>query len=203
MEEVQQNIEEKKQELKKKLKFFLAENHVLIFSIIFILAFAIRIYFFLITKNQPLWWDEADYMAYAKTLAGAGNMDWIVTAKHNSLFPFIAAFFIKFISSEAVLRFILEVIPSLLLVFATYKILILMYNDKKIALISSSLMAVLWEGLFNTFRFHLDIPTLLVAYLSIYIFWQGYEKKEKIFGKINPKYSIPLTVFLVVLVYAM
>ena len=76
-----------------------------------------------------------------------------------------------------------------------------MYEDKRIALIASFLMAVLWEHLFNTVRFHIDILALFTGLLAIYVFWKGYEKKEKIFGKINPNWAIPLTVILSILTY--
>lgn len=193
---------ENNEEIKNKVKDFFSDKQTLIFVLILVIGIAIRLYFFSITKSQPLWWDEADYMAFAKNIAGIGGVDWIVTAKHNSLFPFIAAIFLKFTTSEPVLRFILEVLPSIFLIFLTYKLLILMYSDKRIALISSFLMATFWNVLFNSFRFHLGVPALIFAFLAIYVFWQGYEKKQKIFGKINPKYTIPLTVLLVLVVYA-
>ena len=203
LKETAREIEERKEKVKKKISSFADNKYIFAFIGIFILGVVIRLVFFSLTKNQPLWWDEADYMAFAKNIAGVGNVDWIVTEKHNSLFPYIAAIFIKLGSSELVLKFILELIPSILLIFLAYKLCILMYKDKRIALISSFLMATFWSILFNSFRFHLDVPALLFAFLSIYIFWQGYEKKEKIFGKINPKYAVLLTVFLVIFAYAM
>ncbi|MFA4952596.1 MAG: glycosyltransferase family 39 protein [Candidatus Pacearchaeota archaeon] len=200
--ETSKEIEERKEKAKKKISSLIKNKYTAIFIGIFILGIIIRLYFFFVTKNQPLWWDEADYMAYAKNLAGIGNVDWIVTPKHNSLFPYLAAALLKLSSSELVSRFILELIPSILLVYLTYKICILMYKDKKIALISTFLMATLWDILFESFRFQLDVPALFFAFLSIYIFWQGYERKEKIFGKINSKYSILITVFFVFIVYS-
>ena len=77
---------EKKEE---KLASFLKDKHNLIFIGILILAIAIRLYYFNVTYDQPLWWDEADYLAYAKNLAGY-PIDWIVTSKHNSLYPYLA-----------------------------------------------------------------------------------------------------------------
>ena len=37
--------------------------------------------------------------------------------------------------------------------------------------------------------------------MGMYCFWKGYEKKEKIFGKIKSKWALPLTVFFIVLSY--
>jgi hypothetical protein len=177
---------------KEKLSLFLKDKHNLIFLAILALGIIIRLYYFYLTKNQPLWWDEADYMAYAKNLAGI-DTNWIINAQHNSLLPYIAALFFKLGLSEAVIKFFLEFIPSVIIVYL---------NDKRIALISTFLMATFWEILFNSFRFHVDNPALMFGFLAIFVFWQGYEKKEKIFGKINPKWAIFIAVFLVILVYS-
>ena len=198
-EKEQKEIEERKEKIKKTFSSFNKTNWI--FYGILILAIGIRLYYFFLTKSQPLWWDEADYLAYAKNLAGFPT-DWIVTEKHLSLFPFIAAIFLKVTSNEAILRFLLAIIPSILLVFLTYYVCTVMYKDKRIALISSLLMAVLWEMLFDSFRFQIDNPALLIAFLAIFVFWQGYERKEKIFGKINSHWAIPLSVFLVILTYS-
>lgn len=185
-----------------KIKSWLKDPCNLTFIGIILFAIAIRLYYFALTKSQPLWWDESDYMAYAKTLAGIPG-GWIIAAQHNSLFPYLVAFFFKLGFSEVVAKFFLELLPSILIVFLVYKIAILMYKDKKIALISSFLMATFWVVLFNSFRFHLEVPAFLFIFIAIYIFFQGYEKRQKIFGKIDPKWAIPLTAIFFVLTYAM
>ena len=204
MEELEKNedVEKRKEKVINNLNYFIKNKDFFIFAVILVIGILIRLYYFYLTKSQPLWWDEADYMSYAKKIAGIGSVDWIITEKHASIFPFIIAIFMKFISSEVILRFILEIIPSILLIILTYILASLMYKDKRVAIISSILMASLWEVLFNSFRFQLDIPALLLSLFAIYIFWQGYEKKEKIFGKISSKYALPLTVLLVVFIYA-
>ncbi len=173
-----------------------------IFLAIFVFGIFLRFYYFSLTHSQPLWWDEADYLAYAKNLAGL-NSDWVVTQQHNSLFPALVSVFFMLGLSESVAKLALEIIPSILLIFLTYTISSKMYPDKRIALVSSFLMSVFWVILFNSMRFHLEIPGLLLGFLSIYVFWQGYEKKDKIFGRINPKWAIPLTAFLVLLTYSL
>ncbi|MEK6817515.1 MAG: glycosyltransferase family 39 protein, partial [Nanoarchaeota archaeon] len=141
------------------------------------------------------------YLAYAKNLANLGG-DWIVTAQHNSLFPFIVAVLFSINFSEAAVKFILEILPSIFIVVLTYLICLKMYSDKRIALISSFLMTVFWVLLFNSTRFHLEAPGFFLGLLAIYVFFQGYENKEKIFGKINPNWAIPLAVIFVILTYA-
>lgn len=195
---IEKSIVDRKNKIK---KWFKNKDNAAFFGV---MAFAIiiRLYYFWITKSQALWWDEADYLAYAKTLADMGTT-WIVTAQHNSLFPYIVAFFFKLGFSELVIKFILEIIPSILLVFLTYKICIVAYKDKRIAIIASFVMAVFWNILFNSMRFHLGAPALLFAFLAIYVFFAGYEKRQKIFGKINPNWAIPLAAVFTIISYSL
>jgi len=172
-----------------------------IFLLILVFGIAIRLFYFNLTKTQPVWWDESDYLAFAKNLAGLGG-DWIVTAQHNSIFPFILAILFKVGLSEAMTKFLVIIIPSILLIPLTYYTVILIYKDKNIALISTFLMAVFWQILFNSMRFHLAAPGLLAGLLAIYIFFKGYERKEKIFSIINPKWAIPLAVIFIIFTYA-
>ncbi len=190
-----------KSNFKKKFLNWLKDPYNKIFLGIFALAIAIRIYFFVLTANQPLWWDESDYLAYAKTLAGLGG-DWIVTAQHNSIYPFAIAGLFLLGLGETSIKFIVQIIPSILSVLLVYLLCNEMYKDKRIGLIASFLMATLWVVLFNSMRFHLDIPGTFLGLLAIYVFWKGYENKKKIFGKINSKWAIPLAVFLVMLTYS-
>ncbi|MDP4039351.1 MAG: glycosyltransferase family 39 protein [Candidatus Pacearchaeota archaeon] len=186
---------------KEKVKNWLKNPYNLTFLGILLVAIIIRMYFFILTKNQPLWWDEADYLAFAKNLSGF-NVDWIVTAKHNSLYPFFAAVLFKFGFSEIFSKFILQIIPSILSVWLVYLIANEMYKDKRVGLIASFILSIFWVHLFNSTRFHIDIPALFTGLLAIFVFWRGYENKKKIFGKINPKWAIPITAFLVVLTYS-
>jgi len=185
----------------KVFKKLLSKPHHKIFLGIFIFAIAVRFYYFSIAGSQPLWWDESDYLAYANNLAGRGG-EWIVTTQHNSLFPYLVAGLFSLGLNELMVKFILEIAPSILLVFLTYLTCLKLYSDRRIALISSFLMAVFWPILFNSMRFHLGVPSLCVGLLAIYVFFTGYERREKIFGKINPNWAIPLTVILVFVTYA-
>lgn len=161
----------------------------------------IRLYYFSLTQDQPLWWDEADYLAYAKNLAGF-PVEWVATSNHFSILSWIVAGFFYIGLSESTAKLLIEVVPSMLLVLITYLLVDLMYKDKKMALICSFLMATFWVVLFNSMRFHVGVPALLFAFLAIYVFWQGYEKKEKIFGRLSSNWAIPLTVFFFTLSYA-
>lgn len=186
---------------KEKIKNWLKDKNNLTFLGILIFSIVIRIYFFNLTKTQALWWDEADYLAYAKNLAGA-EVSWIASAKHNSLYSFLIAGIFKVGFSEAAAKFILQFIPSILTIIVVYLLANKMYEDKRIGLISSFLMSVFWIHLFNTTRFHIDISGLFLGLLALYIFWKGHEKKEKIFRKINANWAITLAAILSVLAYS-
>ena len=77
-------------------------------------------------------------MAYAKTLIGDGF--YTVTPQHNSLFPYVVSWLMKLGLSEMWIKFALVVIPSILLVWLSYKIAMLFYDDKWLATI------VLWSN---------------------------------------------------------
>ena len=189
-------------ERKEKFKSWLKDKHNLGFLVIFIVAIAVRIYHFMLTKDQPMWWDEADYMAYSKTLAGFTS-HWAITGGHVSIFPYVVALFFKIGLSDVAVRFFLELIPSIAILLIVYKTCLLMYQDKRVAIVCLVVISVLWEFVFNTFRFHVDNPALLFAFLAIYVFWQGFERKEKIFGKINANWAVPLTVVFSVMAYSL
>jgi len=188
------------QSRKNKVIAWIKDPYTLTFITILILGIVIRLYYFSLTKSQPLWWDEADYMAYAKNLAGF-PVEWSVSSQHNTLFYYIVALLFKFALSEVAIKFILEILPSILIIAIVYFISVEAYKDKKIALISAFLMATLWSILFNSMRFHLGIPALFFGLLAILVFWQGYEKKKLIFGKIKSHWAIPLVAVLSVLSY--
>ncbi|MBS3066403.1 glycosyltransferase family 39 protein [Candidatus Pacearchaeota archaeon] len=184
------------------IKSWLKERHNLVFLGIIILTILIGAYYFSLTKTQPLWWDESDYLAYAKNLAGY-NVDWIVTKDHNSLFSYVVAIFFMLRFSETLTKFFVEFIPYVLVIVLVYLVARSMYKDKRIALISSLLFAVQWTVLFTAMRFQVEIPGLLFGMLSIYVFWKGYEKKEKIFGLINHNWAVPIAAVLSIITYSM
>ncbi len=184
-----------------RIKAWLKKKNNLIFISVLIFSIALRLYYFFLTKNQPLWWDEADYMAYAKKIAGL-NVFWNISPQHQSLFPYIAAFFFKLGLSELWIKFFIELLPSIILIFLIYKICLLMYHDKRIAIITTFLISTFWELLFNNMRFHLESLALLTGFLAVYVFFKGYEKKEKFFLKIQPKFAMVVTMLLIIITYS-
>lgn len=170
------------------IKSWFKDPYNITLVLIMVIAFAIRLYYFLLTKNQPLWWDEADYMATAKSFAGI--MNYQIGVQRLPGFPaFAALFYILGIKSEVILRFILCFIPSLLVILFTYISLEKMYNDRKIALISTVIITVLWENLFYSNRFHTENLALLFELLALIVLFVCYLKKQNILF-IKAKYAL-------------
>jgi len=58
---------------------------------VILFAIIVRFYYFWITKNQPLWWDEAEYMSTAKSFAGLINFDYSFALNRFPGFPFLVS----------------------------------------------------------------------------------------------------------------
>ena len=79
---------------KEKLIKWLKNPHNIALLIILIFAFSLRFYFLSQTIDQPLWWDESEYMLKAKSIAfGTTDTGWFQF--RPVIFPYIAAMFLK------------------------------------------------------------------------------------------------------------
>jgi len=158
---------------KKKVWNWLKKPNNFVLVAILVFAFAIRLYYFILTKSQPLWWDEASYGSLAKNLLHHAwdNMPGIVgeTVIRPPLFPLLWAFLVMFGLPEVGVRFILEFIPSVLAVFFVYLAGKELYN-KRIGLIAAFIFSVLWIHLFYTCRLLTNVPALPFIFLSVYYF---------------------------------
>lgn len=182
---------EKIEDRKNKLIEFVKKNYILIG--ILLLALIIRIYYFWITKNQALWWDELSYGSLAKNLVTHqwDKVDIIIgeTTIRPMLLPFLWSILIRMDFSEIMSKFVLEILPSFFAVILIYLVAAKIYN-KRIALISSFILAVSWMTLFYSLRFMTHIPGLLLSLASIYFFFKATES-----DKITFKY-FSLSIFL-------
>jgi len=182
--------------IREKIKNWFKNKYNIYLIAILLFAFLIRLYYFWLTKNQPLWWDEAEYMAYAKTLAGKAN--YTLGEQRLPGFPlFVSIFYILGITNEPLIKFFVVFIPSILVIFLIYLTIKEMYRDKRIALISTAIIAVLWEHLFYSNRFHTENPALIFELLAIYILFKVYiNGKDLLFVKSKNKF---LVFFLIIL----
>src|SRR3989344_6583926 len=147
-----------KLELRKgKVKSWIKNPFNFAFLGIMLIAFSLRLYYFFITKNQALWWDELSYGGIAKTnffygyLGNAPEMIINEIKIRPPLLPLLWSLLLKIGSTEAISKFFLELIPSVLSVILVYIIGKKIY-DKKTALISSFILAISWMHIFYTMR---------------------------------------------------
>src|SRR3989344_5007955 len=140
-------IEKRKDKLKEKALNYLKNPYNFILVCILLFAFFIRLYYFTLTYNQPLWWDEAVYGSLARNFI---SHKWDGTQAINGeilirplLIPFLWSFLIRFGFPESGVRFILEFLPSFFSVLFVYLIGKEVFN-KKAALISAFIFSALW-----------------------------------------------------------
>ncbi|MDP3728621.1 MAG: glycosyltransferase family 39 protein [bacterium] len=158
--------------LKNKVKHFLSQRENQIFLGIFIFALALRLYFFFQTYNQALWWDEADYMSIAKHY-GLGTPEVAAPWRARGMSLIFGIFY--FFGANEIFQRLVVIAFSVAAVWITY-ILGKEFFDKKVALIASCFMSVLWIHLFWSMRFSGEIFALVFYCLAAYFFWKGYVK---------------------------
>ena len=71
----------------KKLIDWFKDKYNLSLFLVIVFAVVIRIYYFIMAQNQPLWWDEAEYMVIAQ--GWASGADVALDPVRQVLFPFI------------------------------------------------------------------------------------------------------------------
>jgi len=181
MEQEEEKFEQRKENIKTWLKnpYNLALVGILIFT------FVIRLYYFSLTKTQPLWWDELEYGSLAKNMIyhtwdGTTNIIG-ETIIRPPLLPLIWSLLLRIGFGEAGIRFLVEFVPSVLSVFFVYLIGKELYG-KRIALIASFLFSALWIHLFYTARLMTNVPALAFLFPSIYFFIKANKTQ------FNPKY---------------
>jgi hypothetical protein len=184
--EIEKTIEKRKEKI---IQWIKNPSNLLLISVL-VLVIAIRLYYFTLTKNQPLWWDEAEYLSTAKGFAGIIEHQYTFALNRFPGFPLLAAGFYVFgITNEIVLRFFLAFLPSILVLILLFFMVKEMYKDKRIALISVIILSLLWEHVFYSNRFHTENISLIFGFLAIFILFKTYIKKEK-FLFINHKFSL-------------
>jgi len=146
-------------------------NYVVVAVLIF--GILIRLYYFNLVGEQPLWWDEMAYGSLAKNyvMHQWDSTQLIIgeTLIRPQLLPLLWALLLLFNLPEIYARFILEFIPSVLSVFFVYLIGKEVFN-KRVGIISAFIMSVLWIHLFYTLRLLTDVMAMSFLFASIYYF---------------------------------
>ena len=177
-------LDKKFEDRKEKIKSWLKNKDNALFLLLMSFTTIIFIYYFFKLGEQPIWWDEGDYLAISKVWAlGQSTPEWWshFTGMRPLLMPIIWAGMFKIGLSEIVLRFFTLFIPSIAIVLLSYLIASAMYN-KKIGFIAGSMMAAYWVFLFYSFRLLTDIPSVFFGMLTLYFFINIYLNKEKKYG---------------------
>ncbi|MBM3233802.1 glycosyltransferase family 39 protein [Candidatus Pacearchaeota archaeon] len=158
-----------KEEAKEKIRAWLKDRHNLAFLAILLFAVILRLYFFSLTINQPLWWDESEYMLKAKNIAlGTPDTGW--TQLRPFLFPYFSSIFFYFGFGIGFIKFILILlsIANIILVYVVGKNLF----SKKAALIATFLFSVFYLDLFWGNRIGTNSPELFFGLLIFFFFLQ-------------------------------
>src|SRR3989344_5089095 len=129
MDENSKVIEEKKQKLNGFLFSWIQDNYDKYFLAILAAAFILRIWIFTKTMNQPLWWDEADYLSAAKNIGLGLDIQDIWYYRRGFLFPLLSAPFFTLGLGEVGLRF-MEVLFSTGFIFVSYILISKMFDKK-------------------------------------------------------------------------
>ncbi len=157
---------------KEKIKKWLKEPYNLALIGILIFSFLLLFYYFSLTKNQTLWYDEAEYMSTAKLWAF--GVPYEIHQERPPLFPFLAFLFYKLNLTEATIKFLLGVLPLWLSVLFIFFLVKEMYGDKRLALITTFILSLSWIHIFYAMRLMTDSTGFLFGVLSFYCFWKGY-----------------------------
>jgi len=142
-------------------------------ALFLLIAFTVlyRLYYFILTKNQPLWWDEADYMNLARRFAFGTY--YTVDPARQVLFSFITSIFFRISNTEFLPRLLLVVL-SISSVIGVYFLGKEMY-DKKVGLIAGIFMSVFYMNMFFSYRLINDVPSLAFFTFSAYFFYRYFK----------------------------
>lgn len=169
---MEDDIEKRKNKLKELLLGWVKDNYDKVFLAVLISAFLIRFWVFLQTQNQPLWWDEATYLATAKRWGLGLNITDVWYYRRAFFWPALCALPYLLGLGETGVRF-LQVIFSTGIVAVSYFLIRDMF-DKKLALLSTIGLTFSWVILFFTGRVLSDIPFSFFLLLSLFFFYKGY-----------------------------
>lgn len=182
--EISKDINENIKEKREKIKSFFKDKYDFLAVFLFFSILLVYLYYFFKLGNQPIWWDEGDYLAIAKV--------WALNDLHPSwwehfirmrpvFIPFLFSLLFKIGLGEISLRFVFLLVPALLTCFLTYKISEHIF-DKKTAIIATAIFSFNWVWVFYSFRVLTDIPSAFFGTLAIFFFLFYYEKQKKNYG---------------------
>ncbi len=162
------------QKRKEKIVNWFKDPYNLTLTAIVIFALVIRFYYFSMVGNQPLWWDEAEYLGMAK--AWAFGLEYEFLPVRAILLSLVTAVFFKISFTEF--------LPRLFLVSLSITSIIALYYlgketySKRVGLIATFLMSSFYVNLFYTFRLIVDVPSLAFYTLGALFFFKYIRKNS-------------------------
>lgn len=141
----------------------LSKPHDYLFIGLLVSAAALRLYYFNLTQDQPLWWDEAVYLLKAKALVfGTPETGW--DRSRPVLLSFIAALFFKIGLNESALRLV-WVFLSTASLFLIYRIGGALFHPR-VGLYAAAFAGVFSLDLFYSMRLLVDAPQVFFVLLG-------------------------------------
>ena len=170
-----ENSEQILEKREKKILSWIKNRYNFAFLSLIVFTILFRIYYFILTKNQPLWWDEAEYMNLARRFA-FGDYYWIDPAR-QILFSLITSIFMRISDSEFLPRLFLMII-SISSIIGVYYLGKEIY-DKKVGLIAGLFMSVFYMNMFFTFRLINDVSSMAFFTFSALFFYKYFKTGSK------------------------
>lgn len=160
---------------KDKIINWFKDRHNLAFFLIIVLAVVVRLYFFVKVGNQPVWWDESEYLNMAKSWAL--GVDYLrYDAVRPVLFSLVTAILFKISLTEFLPRLFLLIL-SVASVAGVYYLGKELY-DEKVGLLASFFASVFYLNLFFTYRLLVDMPSLAFSVFGILFFYKYFKYKS-------------------------
>ncbi len=169
--DVEKTIEKRKD----KIINWIKKPHNLLFTLILVFALAVRLYYFVMTQNQPLWWDAGEYMGMAR--AWAFGLEYEFLPVRAVLLSLINALFLKIAPNEFLPRLFI-LFMSMASIIGVYFLAKEVFN-KKVALLASFLMSIFYVNLFYSFRILVELPSLTFFTFSAFFFYKYFKNNSK------------------------
>ena len=158
---------------KKKIKDWFSKPENITLCVVLLFGLAIRIYYFFLTKGQPLWWDEAEYLSIAKHWVVGLPFDIFIV--RPIMLPFFVAILFKVGFGEVAVR-VMELLFSCAGIVFLYLLGKELYN-KMTGIVAALLISSFYLHLFFTSRILTGVPTVTLWIMAVYFFWKGYVQK--------------------------
>ena len=144
--------------------------------IILILAgLALNVYYF--SANKAVWWDEAEYLSFAKHFGSDTTYSMSETRAIN--YPIMLYLFSKIFSGQELILRVLLIIISVCTIIACYFLFKKLFNGI-IAFLTTLMLLTNYLYLFFQIRFLTEIPSLMFMLIGLYFFMCEKNNKNNI-----------------------